>query len=121
MQTITVMDMNEAGMLSFDLRDLLACVAQRAMQMNWRVRDLECMGERADELQYLADQNHLISGPHLIAIADGSIRSSTASFLGMRRATQHRHWCCVQWIAQVGISRRAAMRCSTHFEKNTKS
>lgn len=70
MRTITVMDMDQ-GVLSFDLRDLLACVAPVAVQMDWRVQTLEYTGERAEQLHALVDQGHLITGASLVMIADG--------------------------------------------------
>lgn len=82
MRTITIMDMNQAGALSFDLRDLLACVAPVAVQMDWRVQTLECTGERAEQLHALVDQGHLIAGASLVMIADGVDQVIEGEFFG---------------------------------------
>lgn len=82
MRTITVMDRNEAGVLSFDLRDMLACVAPIVTQMNWRVRNLECTGERAKDLHDIAARGDLITGARLVAIADGVDQVIDGEFFG---------------------------------------
>jgi hypothetical protein len=86
MRTITVMDKREGGNLGFDLRDLLSFVAPTVLQMTWRVRNLECIGERADDFHNLAAQGDFITGDRLIALAAGVEQVIEGEFFGYEHA-----------------------------------
>ena len=81
MRTITVRLQRETNTLDFDLRDLLACIAPLAAQLSWEVHDLECTGQRANELDALAARG-LIAGELLIEIAEGINQVIDGEFLG---------------------------------------
>lgn len=88
MQTITVVDRTEARTLSFDLKDLLACLGSVATKLRWQVRDLECMGRRADELHDLAERGDLIAGAQLVVLAEGIDQVIDGEFLGYEAGSE---------------------------------
>jgi hypothetical protein len=87
MQTITLMDKSDVGALSFDLRDLLACVASVARQLKWRIGQLECIGNYANELEELAARG-LVEGEKLIALADGIDQVVDGEFFGYEHGSE---------------------------------
>lgn len=82
MHTITLMERQGTDPLSFDLRDLLALAAHAVKRMNWRVSDLECTGERADDLHRLALYGDLVEGDVLMTLAAGIEQVIDGEFWG---------------------------------------
>jgi hypothetical protein len=61
------------GYLSFDLKDILPLLGERAAVSQWQCRFVECTGESAEQLHAIADEGRSISGGELLRVASGIV------------------------------------------------
>lgn len=83
MRTITISDKTTTGVLGFDLRDLLQLLGSKAANMQWLVmKDVDCIGPRAEELRGLATRAVRVESRALAAIATGITQVVDGEFCG---------------------------------------
>jgi hypothetical protein len=71
-----------AGLLAFDLEQLLAAIGDAAFHLKWTCSDVDCFGGRAEELYSLAESGEAISGRELFEIARTVTQVIDGQFLG---------------------------------------
>jgi hypothetical protein len=79
---VSISDVDTRGVLSFDLRDILALVPEDAIDSSWQVSGAEAVGHSAEALHDASDAGVLLSHPRLCEIAadltqtiDGELRA----------------------------------------------
>ena len=65
---------------ALDLRGLLTALGERALRSTWFGRDVECYGEKADELYAFTDHDRPIPGRGLLAITSGIQQTRRGDF-----------------------------------------
>ena len=63
-----------------DLYDLIAALGERALRSTWLGSDVNCFGEKAEELYALTDRNQPIQGRALLEIASGIRQTRQGDF-----------------------------------------
>jgi hypothetical protein len=88
MMTVTVLDKDSRGRLTFDLRDVLGALDDLTRDLEWVVSDCEARGRAASALDAVARDGTPISSAALFAIAqdldqviDGTFRGFAEPFL----------------------------------------
>jgi hypothetical protein len=66
--------------LSFDLKDILGLIGERALVSQWRCRWVECTGENAREMHSLSDVDRNISGAEILRLASGISQTIDGQF-----------------------------------------
>lgn len=86
MRGISVLDRDERGVVTVNLRDLLHLAGAKAEESEWELRNLECIGDpEADECHRLSNSNEKISGNHLIRLASGLAQVIDGEFLAFQQ------------------------------------
>jgi diaminopimelate decarboxylase len=83
MKGITFRQRNTGGALSFDLKDILRVIGDRARHSAWNIRNLECSdGDPAARLYQLEDSGEQIAGHLLMDIAEHVGQVIDGEFVG---------------------------------------
>lgn len=69
MQGITITDQTTDGFLRVNLIDILEKITPKALNSKWKIANLECLGEAAEELYKICDEQQQISGALLLQLA----------------------------------------------------
>ena len=69
MRGLELRDADSRGFLSFDLRDILACLGRDAIERMWTWQDVDCTGEGVDEFFEAVYQRQAIPGSRLIELS----------------------------------------------------
>lgn len=85
MKGITIRD-KKAGQLTFDLVDILRTIGDGVIDSQWRVYDAEAIGNSAEYLHTIADNEISISGNELLSIAGDLIQVVDGVFEAFRDA-----------------------------------
>jgi hypothetical protein len=65
MTGVEIRDRTSAGVLAFDLREILAALGPRIRALTWTCSGLECVGDGAEELHRIADEGTPVDGATL--------------------------------------------------------
>ena len=72
MDGVTITDTDHTGrFLAIDLYDILDLLREETLRLDWRCKNVEALGPKADELYRACEQRNMISGRDLLAICDG--------------------------------------------------
>jgi hypothetical protein len=82
MKGVAIRDMHPRGYLSFDLKEVLACLHEHVRPRTWRIQDLECSGEASVTLHGLSDRGDTVTGPELIRLAERVNQVIDGTFAG---------------------------------------
>jgi hypothetical protein len=69
MNGVEIRDVHPRGFLAFDLKDILSCLSDEAVQRVWTRSSVESTGEVAKELEDLSDGDGSIAGSDLMVLA----------------------------------------------------
>jgi hypothetical protein len=81
---VEIHDMHPRGFLSFDLKEILHCLGEDAIERVWRCTNLEVTGDSTPELEAAERADTLISGERLLALAERTHQVIWGDFLGSR-------------------------------------
>ena len=101
MRGLELRDADSRGFLSFDLRDILACLGRDAIERMWTWQDVDCTGEGVDEFFEAVYQGQAIPGSRLIrtiAPSPAGHRRNLLRKAPRRRRTEHRHQVRRQYV-----------------------
>jgi hypothetical protein len=85
MRGIIISDLQD-GVLAFDLVDILRLLGPEGLQSNWIVRrGVEAIGDAADRLEKLSEENGRIAGTDLMEVASHIIQVIDGTFEGYRK------------------------------------
>lgn len=98
---LTINDLDDRGVLAFDLRDLLRVIGPRAAAAEWAIVEpvessFEATGEGGGRLEALAEASAQISGAELIAIADETQQVIWGDFVGRLPNAPHQDWLTIR-------------------------
>jgi hypothetical protein len=86
MTGLEIRDRTPAGVLAFDLRDILTAIGPRIRALTWSCSDLECVGEAAEELHRVADEGTQVDGVMLENLAGSISQVIDGRFTGRVRS-----------------------------------
>ena len=98
MKGITVTDKTADGVLSFDLRDIIRCLGEPAVESYWEIGDLECLGPDAEAFYKQARQPARLSGRSLLRLADHIDQVIDGEFRGYRNLGDGEPWVIVRAV-----------------------
>ena len=84
MRGLELRDADSRGFLSFDLRDILACLGSDASERTWTCQDVDCTGEGVDELFEVVYEGRAIPGSKLIELSRRVLQIIDGTFYGRR-------------------------------------
>ncbi len=67
---ITISEFDDRGVLTVDLRHILATLGDKAVKCHWLVEGVEAIGPKAEKLQQLSDQRATLTGDTLVRLAN---------------------------------------------------
>jgi hypothetical protein len=67
---VTIHDTRDR-VLAVDLVDILRLAGSNAQSSSWRCRNVECIGDLAEELHRASENGSVLTGPELIRVAGG--------------------------------------------------
>ena len=77
-------DADSRGFLTFDLRDVLACLGSDAIERTWRCEGVDCSGEGSDEMFDVEYRRLNVPGRKLIDLSHRILRIIDGTFYGRR-------------------------------------
>ena len=101
MVSLTIHDLDDRGVLAFDLRDLLRVIGPRAITAEWTITDpvesgFEATGPGGERLEALAEASAQIAGAELIAIAEDTQQVIWGDFAGKLPNVQNQDWVTIR-------------------------
>jgi len=78
-----------------DLYGLLRALGERASHSTWLASEVECYGEKAEELYVLIDQDQAIAGRDFVSIASGIRQTVAGDFYAFDRGASA-HWLLIR-------------------------
>jgi hypothetical protein len=74
LEAVTIHDVRPLSggqVLAVDLIDILRLCESDVLVSSWRLRDVDCLGDLADEFMRLGESEATVSGPELVRLASG--------------------------------------------------
>jgi hypothetical protein len=88
MTGVEIRDRTSAGILAFDLRDILAALGPRIRTLMWSCTDVECVGDGAEEIHRIADEGIPVDGAILDKLAASVVQVIDGRFTGSKPGAQ---------------------------------
>ena len=103
MARLTIHDLDDRGILAFDVRDLLRALAPSSLAARWTIRtpdgeSFEATGAGGLRLEELAEVSDQITGEELLAIADDTVQVIWGDFVAALPDDPHRDWLTIRAV-----------------------
>lgn len=100
---LTIHDLDDRGILAFDMRDLLRALAPPSLEARWTIttpddEPFEATGAGGFRLEELAEVSSQITGDELLAIADDTVQVIWGDFVAVLPDDPHREWLTIRAI-----------------------
>lgn len=69
----------------FDLIDILKVIGEKGKELNWKISDLDCLGENSEVLHKISDQNKQISGAEFYQLFSQIHQTIEGDFVGFEK------------------------------------
>ncbi len=96
MKAVTIHDLNERC-LAFDLIDILRLSEPEVAASYWRISDVECLGDSAQELEGYSNASQVISGIELLRLSANVYQVIDGAFKAYRPDAE-RPWLIVRAV-----------------------
>jgi len=98
MRGITIMDRQpDSNRLAVNLIDILEQLGSAIATTEWKISDVECIGQEADRLHEISDTQRRVSGITLLQIARNIIQVIDGTFAGYK-INQSEPWIIIEAV-----------------------
>jgi hypothetical protein len=98
MQGVTIRDVDERNVLTFDLRDILRLLGTAGTKSTWEVEGLECVGPEADRFLERSNAPLRIDGLSLLRLSETVDQVIDGTFRGFRHQNDDQPWIVVSAV-----------------------
>jgi hypothetical protein len=96
-EAVTIHDLRPLSggqVLAVDLIDILRLCESDVLLSSWRLRNVDCAGDLADEFMRLGESEATVNGQELVRLASGVYQVIEGDFEAYRPVKRHSGWWC---------------------------